>query len=236
MSVLALVPARSGSKGVPGKNVRLLLGRPLLAYAAAAARESGVVDRAVLSTDGEEIAQVGREVGLEVPFLRPVALAEDTTPMLPVIQHAVATLEQGGWVPEIIVLLQPTSPLRTPAHIRAAVDLLRSSGADSVVSVHELPRHLSPDFVMRIEGDRLVPFLPGGETVTRRQDARPAYLRDGTIYCFWRRTLVEQQSIYGRNCRPLVLPESESVTIDTAEDWAEAERKLALRVANESSK
>ncbi len=228
MSVLALVPARAGSKGVPGKNIRLLLGRPLLAYTADAARESGAVDRIVLSTDSEDVARVGREVGLEVPFLRPVALAEDTTPMKPVIEHALATLEQQGWVPDVVVLLQPTSPLRTPAHIRSAVDLLRSSGADSVVTVNELPRHLSPDFVMRIEDDRLVPFLPGG-LATRRQDARPAYLRDGTVYCFWRRTLLEQQSIYGRNCRPMVLPGSESVTIDTAEDWADAERKLSVR-------
>ncbi len=227
--VVAIVPARGGSKGLPGKNLRSLCGKPLLAYAADAARESGVVDRVVLSTDAEEIAIAGRAAGLEVPFLRPAALAEDDTPMLPVVEHAVRTLELDGWAPEIIVLLQPTSPLRTPAHIRHAVALLRESGADSVVTVNELPRHLSPDYVMRIEDGRLVPFLPEGARLTRRQDARPAYVREGTIYCCWRRTLAEQHSLYGQNCRPMMIPAEESLTIDTAADWQEAERRLAAR-------
>lgn len=225
--VLGLVPARGGSKGIPGKNVRPLAGRTLLEYAARAAAESGVIDRVILSTDDPAIAAAGERGGLEVPFVRPADLAADDTPMLPVIEHAVATLERGGWSPDIIVLLQPTSPLRTPAHIRSAVDALRASRADSVVSVIELPRHLSPDYVMRIEDGRLVPFLPQGASVTRRQDARAAFVRDGTVYAFWRRTLRETGSLYGRECRPLVLPASESLTLDTESDWLEAERRLS---------
>ena len=221
------MPARGGSKGLPDKNIRLLHGRSLLDYAGRAAAASGVIDRIVLSTDAEPIAEEGRRAGLEVPFMRPATLAGDDTPMLPVIQHAVEALACGGWRPEIVVLLQPTSPLRTPGHIRAAVQQLRESGADSVVTVVELPRHLSPDYVMRIAGERLVPFLPEGARVTRRQDARPAFMRDGTIYAFWTRTLERAHSIYGDNCRPLLLPPRESLTIDTADDWAEAERRLA---------
>jgi CMP-N,N'-diacetyllegionaminic acid synthase len=224
--VLGLIPARGGSKGLPGKNVRPLAGRPLIAYAVDAARASRVVDRVVLSTDSEEIAAIGRASGAEVPFLRPAELAGDASPMLPVLQHAVDALERTGWFPEIILLLQPTSPLRTAAHLAAAVDLLRATNADSVVSVVELPRHASPDYVMRIESGRLVSFLPEGVRLTRRQDARPAYVRDGTVYACWRRTLVEQGSIYGRDCRPLVVDAAESVTIDTPADWAEAERRL----------
>lgn len=228
MHVLGLVPARGGSKGLPGKNTKPLHGKPLLAYAAAAAAASGVVERAVLSTDSEEIAAVGRAWGLEVPFLRPPELAADETPMLPVIEHAVTSLAAAGWVADIIVLLQPTSPLRTAGHIRRSVELLRDTGADSVVGVLELPRHLSPDYVMRVdEQGRLVPFLPEGARVTRRQDARLACVRDGTVYTFWRRTLMEQQSIYGRDCRPMVVPASESLTIDGPEDWADAERRMA---------
>jgi CMP-N,N'-diacetyllegionaminic acid synthase len=223
--VLGLVPARGGSKGIPDKNIRPLAGRSLLEYAVRAA--SGVVDRIVLSTDSERIAAEGRRAGLEVPFLRPADLARDDTPMLPVIEHAVDTLEQQGWSPEIIVLLQPTSPLRTPDHIRRAVQRLRDTGADSVVTVVELPRHLSPDYVMRVEDGRLVAFLPEGVRVTRRQDARPAVVRDGTVYAFWRRTLRNTGSIYGTNCQPLVVPARESITIDTPEDWDEAERRLA---------
>jgi CMP-N-acetylneuraminic acid synthetase len=147
--------------------------------------------------------------------------------MVPVITHALSTLEGAGWTPDIIILLQPTSPLRQPRTIAEAVEKLRESGADSVVSVVRLPQHLSPDYVMRVEEGRLVSFLPEGVRIARRQDARPAYVRDGTVYCFWRRTLVEQRSIYGADCRPLVLPAESSITIDTASDWAEAERRLA---------
>jgi CMP-N,N'-diacetyllegionaminic acid synthase len=227
--VLALVPARGGSKGIPDKNVRALAGRTLLDYVAKAAATSGVVDRIVLTTDSERIAEEGRRVGMEVPFLRPRALAADDTPMLPVVEHAVERLEQDGWMPDIVVLLQPTSPLRRPDHIRDAIEQLRLSGADSVVTVIELPLHLSPDYVMRIEGDRLVPFLAEGARVTRRQDARRAFVRDGTVYVFWRRTLRETQSIYGDNCRPLVIPSCESMTIDTPDDWDEAERRLMMK-------
>jgi len=222
---LALIPARGGSKGLPDKNIRSLGGRTLLEYAARAAAASGVVDRVVLTTDSPRIADEGRRLGIEVPFMRPESLATDNAPMLPVIEHAVGFLEDQGWPPEIVVLLQPTSPLRTPEHIRSAVDLLRSSGADSVVSVVEVARHLSPDYVMRIEDGGLVPFLPQGAAVTRRQDARAAYVRDGTVYAFWRTTL-SQGSIYGGHCRPLVVPAAESLTIDTQADWDEAERRV----------
>lgn len=227
--VLAIVPARSGSKGVPGKNVRPLAGRTLLDYVAAAARGSGVIDRIVLSTDDEAIAEAGRGAGLEVPFLRPPDLARDETPMLPVLQHAVAQLEKDGWTAEFVVLLQPTSPLRTAAHVRDAVTLLRESGADSVVTVVEVPKHLSPDYVMRIEDGVLRPFLPEGARVTRRQDVRPAYSRDGTVYAFRRDTLDRFGSIYGDDCRPLVIAPADSLSIDTPDDWAAAERILATR-------
>jgi CMP-N,N'-diacetyllegionaminic acid synthase len=227
VKVLGLIPARSGSKGLPGKNVAALAGRPLIAYAVDAARASEAVDRIVLTTDSAEIAAIGRAAGAEVPFLRPPALAQDGTAMLPVVEHAVHVLERDNWSPDIIVLLQPTSPLRQGRSVAAAIALLRETNADSVVGVVRLPLHYSPDYVMRVdEGGRLVPFLADGARVTRRQDARPAYVRDGTVYCFWRRTL-EQGGIYGRDCRPLVIPEAESLTIDTADDWAEAERRLA---------
>ena len=228
--VLALIPARSGSKGVPDKNTKLLAGRTLLEYVASAAAASGAVDRVVLSTDSDRIAAEGRRAGLDVPFIRPAELARDDTPMLPVVEHALVPLEQDGWVADIVVLLQPTSPLRRPEHIRDAVQQLRDSGADSVVSVVELPRHFSPDYVMRMHGDRLEPFLAGGKDVTRRQDARAAFARDGTVYAFWSRTVRDTHSIYGRDCRPLILSAADSITIDTQSDWAEAERRL--RVAN----
>lgn len=227
--VLAIVPARGGSKGVPGKNVRKLAGRTLLDYTALAARDSGVIDRIVLSTDSEEIADAGKRAGLEVPFMRPSSLAQDDTPMLPVIQHAVETLDADGWMMDVVVLLQPTSPLRRASHVRDAVKMLRDSRADSVVTVIELPRHLSPDYVMRIEDGVLRPFLAEGANVTRRQDARPAYSRDGTVYACWRTTLEKWGNIYGERCQPLILDAADSLSIDSPADWAEAERRLAER-------
>jgi CMP-N-acetylneuraminic acid synthetase len=225
-AVLGLVPARAGSKGLPGKNLNLLAGRPLVAYAADAARDSGVIDRIVLSTDSEEIAAAGRAAGLEVPFMRPAELAGDETPMFAVIEHALTALRSTGWNAELIALLQPTSPLRTGRHVRDAVALLRDTNADSVVTVVEVPRHLSPDYVMRIEDGVLRPFLPDGARVTRRQDARPAYAREGTVYACWRRTVETFGDIYGRDCRPLLIDPAESLSIDSAADWDEAERRL----------
>lgn len=229
MLVLGIVPARGGSKGVPGKNVRPLAGHTLLEYTARAARESGVLDRVILSTDSLEIADAGRRAGLEVPFMRPAALAADDTPMVPVIEHALGEIARHGWSPDIVVLLQPTSPLRRPEHIRDAVAMLRETEADSVVTVVELPRHLSPDYVMRIDGGRLKPFLPEGARVTRRQDARPAYSRDGTVYAFRRSTIEQLGGIYGNDCRPLLIDTSDSLSIDSQADWDEAERLLAGR-------
>jgi CMP-N-acetylneuraminic acid synthetase len=225
--VLGLVPARGGSKGVPGKNLRPLAGASLIEYAARAGQASGVLDRIVLSTDSPAIAEAGRRAGLDVPFLRPPELAADDTPMLAVIRHALAELDASGWHAEAVVLLQPTSPLRTPAHVREAVTALRDTGADSVVTVVEVPRHLSPDYVMRIEAGVLRPFLPGGARITRRQDARPAFAREGTVYACWRRTIDAFGDIYGADCRPLLVDPAQSLSIDSAADWAEAERRLA---------
>ena len=227
--VLAIVPARGGSKGVPDKNVRTLAGRTLLDRVADTARRSGVIDRIILTTDSEAIAAAARRAGLDVPFMRPASLAQDDTPMLPVVRHAVDELSRAGWTADLIVLLQPTSPLRKPHHISDAVALLRSSGADSVVSVVEIPRHLSPDYVMRIDGEVLKPFLPEGAGISRRQDARAAYSRDGTVYAFRRTTLERFGNIYGENCRPLVIDPSDSLSIDSPADWTNAERILAAR-------
>jgi CMP-N,N'-diacetyllegionaminic acid synthase len=207
----------------------MLAGRPLIDYTARAARESSVLDRIILSTDSNEIAEAGRRSGLEVPFMRPASLAEDDTPMLPVVRHAIDTLSAGGWIPDVIVLLQPTSPLRRPSHVRDAVTMLRDTKADSVVTVVELPRHLSPDYVMRIDDGVLRPFLPDGARLTRRQDARPAYSRDGTVYACWRATLDRWGTIYGERCQPLIVNAADSLSIDTPDDWAEAERRLAER-------
>lgn len=224
--ILGIIPARGGSKGIPGKNIRLLKGNPLIYYSIRAAKGSGLVNRLILTTDSVEIAQVGKELGAEVPFIRPAELARDDTPMFPVLEHAVNFVESEGWQADIILLLQPTAPLRQPEQIQAAVQMLTSTKCDSVVSVVQIPQHYSPDFAYKVEDGLLKPFLDGGGKVTRRQDTRPAYSRDGTIYAFWRDVFFDKHSIYGDDCRPFIIPDHFSCNLDTMDDWAEAETMI----------
>jgi CMP-N,N'-diacetyllegionaminic acid synthase len=230
MVIVALVPARAGSKGIPGKNIKPLCGKPLLAYTAEVIRATHIFHRALLSTDVEDIAEVGRAFGLEVPFLRPNELAGDDAPTLAVIEHALDWLEKDGTAVEIMVLLQPTQPLRDPADVAGAIRLLQQEECDSVVSVVALPSHMCPDYVMRIdEKGQLVNFLPEGASVMRRQDARPAYVRDGTVYAFRADTVRKYQSLYGPVCLPFVVDAQRSINIDSQADWEEAERRLGCR-------
>jgi N-acylneuraminate cytidylyltransferase len=224
--ILGIIPARGHSKAVPRKNIRPLLGKPLLAYTVECSRASGLFDRLVLSTDSGEIAAVGAELGLEVPFLRPPDLAKDDTPMRPVVEHMVNTLEEQGWKPDIVVLLQPTSPLRQPRHIQEAVRLLKEWRCDAVVTVVQIPDRFAPQKALKLVDGRLHFFDPEGQRITRRQMLEPTYSRDGTVYAFWRDTLMEKHSLYGDDWRPLILPLHETLTIDTLADWAEAEARL----------
>ena len=230
MEVLAVIPARGGSRGVPRKNLALLAGRPLLAYTFDAAGASRLLTRTVLSTDDVEIADYARSCGVEVPFMRPAALAADTTPALPVVQHAIAELGRTGFLPDVVVLLQPTSPLRRAAHIDAAVEKLIASGADSVVTVVAVPHRFNPVSVMKIEDGRLVPFVEGqGTTVLRRQDKAPVYARNGAAVYATRRHTIVGGSLFGADSRPLEMSAAESIDIDGPEDLIMAEALLRAR-------
>ncbi len=228
MKILGLIPARGGSKGLPGKNIRPLLGRSLIERAFESARASGALDRIVLSTDDPMIAAEGRRIGLEVPFLRPAELASDTSPMMDVAIHALTALASEGYMADVLVLLQPTSPLRTPEHIRRGVQLL--DGYDAVCTVVPVPKDLCPHYLMKIGDDGFLTFfMPDGPRYTRRQDVPQAYRRDGTLFITRASVILEQRSFYGARCVPLLLSPDESLNIDTPEDWAEAERRLARR-------
>ena len=229
MKVLGLVPARAGSKGIPNKNLRELAGKPLLAYTVEAATASGSIDRLILSTDSEAIAEQGRSLGLEVPFMRPAELAKDDTPMLDVAQHAVAELETLDWRVDIMVLLQPTSPLRRPERIQEAVQVLKSREYDSVVSVVQIPDLFAPQKAMRIQNGLLRFWSADGETITRRQQAEPTFAREGTIYACWRDVLMINGSFYSNRCLPLVLPPEEALSLDIPKDWEKAEALLNMK-------
>lgn len=222
MTVLGVVPARGGSKGIPNKNLAMLAGRPLLAYTADAVHASRRLTRCMVSTDDAGIAEAARSLGLEVPFMRPSELASDDAPMLPVLLHAAREIARGGFTVDAVVLLQPTSPLRRAAHVDAAIDLLESTGADSVVSVVEVPHQFNPVSVMRLENGRLRPFVDG-PFIARRQDKPQVYARNGPAVLAVRVRVLEAGSLYGNDCRPLIMDASESLDIDGPDDLALAE-------------
>lgn len=225
MRVLGLVPARGGSKGIPGKNVRLLGGRPLLAWTAEAALASRRLSRVVLSTDDDGpggIAEVGRQHGLDVPFLRPAELARDDTPTLPVVRHALESLDEDF---DAVCLLQPTSPFRRAEHIDACIAMLEEGELDAVVSVLPVPAEHNPHWVYFADGAGLLRLATGEEQpVPRRQELPPAFHRDGSVYVT-RREVVMNGSLYGRRLGGYVMPDAaRSVNLDTPADWERAER------------
>lgn len=219
VNVLAVIPARGGSRGVPRKNLRAVGGRPLIAWSidlGKAAVADGLVRRAIVSTDDDEIAAFARAEGADVPFVRPADLAGDKAKMAPVLRHAVLSCEESEGIRyDWVLLLQPTSPFRNAEDLRAALDLARAGGCDSVISVVQV-FDVHPVLMKKIEDDALVPFCVPEPEGTRRQDYAPAaYMRNGAIYLTRRDVLVERGSIWGDTIRPYVMPEERSVSIDT---------------------
>jgi CMP-N,N'-diacetyllegionaminic acid synthase len=237
MRVLGVITARGGSKGIPGKNLKLLAGKPLLAYTLEVAAASGAFDRTIVSTDDEAIASAARNLGGKVPFMRPADLARDDTPHLPVMQHAVTWLrEHDRYQPDAVMILQPTSPLRRAEDIRAAVAALAGSDADSVLSVSEVSPHVHPSRMLRVADDGTATLFVTGEPVrrriNRRQDLPHAWVMNGAIYAF--RTAVlfgAEPSLYGDRTIAVPMPEPYGISIDEPDDWAAAERALAVRHA-----
>lgn len=230
MRLVAIIPARGGSKGIPHKNVVSLAGRPLIGYTIEAALRSLSVDRVLVSTDDPEIADVARTLGAEVPFLRPEDLAGDASPMLGVLRHALFWLEAQGEAVEAIVLLQPTSPLRTSCHIDEAVALFRSTSASSVVSVVAVPHQFNPVSVMRLsEQGTLSPFLGGRVVVTRRQEKPEVYARNGPAVLVCHPDTLRAGELYGDNCLPYLMSEEDSLDIDVPSDLVLAEQALEAR-------
>ncbi len=230
MRVLGLIPARGGSKGVPRKNIKLLCGKPLLAYTAEAALNSKRLSRVILSTDDDEIAAIGRACGLDVPFLRPAELALDSTPTLPVAQHAVRMLEEAGEHFDALCLLQPTNPLRRSEDIDACIELLESSDADAVATILPVPAEYNPHWVYFQDESGLLKLSTGEDVpIPRRQSLPPAFHREGSVYVVRRNVLIEGNSFYGSRFKGLPLDPAHSANIDTPEDWQLAETLLSKR-------
>lgn len=228
--VVGVITARGGSKSIPKKNIAPLAGKPLIAWTIEVALQSHSLSRVIVSTDDGEIAQVSRQWGAEVPFLRPVELARDETPTFPVVLHALEWLKQHeGYQPEIVILLQPTSPLRRPEHIDQGIKLLLQTNADSVVSVCEVEH--SP-YWMRVLDDegRVKPFVETDREFLRRQDLPPVYRLNGALYVTRRRTIIEDKRLLGDDVRALVMAHEDSIDIDDEVDLLLAELLLKRRL------
>ncbi len=229
--ILGIITARGGSKGIPGKNIKPLLGKPLIVYTIEAAQKSGALDRLILSTDDPEIAVVAKKYGCEVPFMRPAELATDTASSLLTVQHAVKWLKDNeGYYPDYVLILQPTSPLRQPFHIKEAAELIEKSGADSVLSVAEIPENLNSHKAMMVNEAghlRLLNNNPVYQRVARRQDLPKQYWSAGSIYLFKTDLLFgPEPNCYGEKTAPYVIDKKYVVDINVPEDWEVAERAL----------
>jgi CMP-N,N'-diacetyllegionaminic acid synthase len=215
------------------KNLIPLNGQPLLAYTAEAALAARRLDRVILSTDDEQIASAGRQMGLEVPFMRPAELARDNTPSIPVLQHAVRFLQDRGDRFDAVFTLQPTNPLRLASDIDGAVELLETSGADSVISFSDVgERH--PARMKSIDADGWVTDPPFAEAFEGqpRQSLPKLYLRDGAVYVTRIAVLMEQNSLKGKRCRAWILPPERACNIDTPLDIFWAAQMLRRRKDN----
>lgn len=230
MKVLGIIPARGGSKGVHRKNIRPLCGKPLLAYTAEAALAAKSLTKTILSTEDEEIADIGRSLGIDVPFMRPVELAEDATATFPVILHAVTKLESLGEFYDAVCLLQPTNPLRRAEDIDNCIELLETTRADSVVSILPVPATYNPKWVYwRSPDGEMTLSSSDSEPVKRRQDLPSAFHREGSVYVTKRSVLSEYGNLYGRDVRGYEMSEANSINIDTQDDWDRAEAMIKNR-------
>lgn len=230
LEILGLVTARGGSKGLPGKNLRPLAGRPLIAWTIESARESRAISRVVVSTDDPFIAEVAREFGGQTPFLRPESLARDDSPHADVVLHALEWLDANeGRRPDAVMLLQPTSPLRTADDIDAASELMIHCDAPAVVSLVETHHH--PYLARSIDRKgRLTPFMTHDLAYPRRQDLPPAYALNGAIYLCLSEALRSQRSFEPAGTIGYVMPPERSLQIDTAWDLQLCEYAMRRRL------
>ncbi len=227
INILGVITARGGSKGVPGKNIKLLGGMPLISYTIDTAKKSKLITDLVVSTDDMEIAEVARQYGAEVPFIRPKELAEDKTPHLPVMQHSIRFMEEKlGKKFDYVVILQPTSPFRTAEDIDETLEVLIKTGADSAVSLVEIETAEHPMKIKKVENNLVVPYCMKEEEGIRRQDLPIAYKRNGSVYAMRRDLIIKDNRLYGEKIVGYIVSKERSVDIDVPFDWIKAEHIL----------
>lgn len=220
MNVLGLIPARGGSKSIPRKNIKDIAGKPLIAWTIESALGSGLLAAVVVSTDDLEIGEVARRHGAEMPFLRPAELAQDDTPGVDPVLHALEVLP--GF--DAVLLMQPTSPLRTTEDINGCIRFAEGIGAGCVVSVTEASQH--PNWMYRLDAERRLQSLIAEKHVTRRQDLPAVYAANGALYFARKEWLQRQRAFITADTFGYVMPVERSIDLDSPFDWKLAELLL----------
>ncbi|MCI0566097.1 acylneuraminate cytidylyltransferase family protein [bacterium] len=234
IKTLGVITARGGSKGIPRKNIKELMGKPLIAYTILAAKGSALLSRAIVSTDDAEIAEIARMHGADVPFMRPAELAEDASTSIAVVQHAVSWIrENENEIYDYVMILQPTSPLRTAEDIDACIKIADETHADSVMSMKELD-DFAPKKIQKIEDGIIFPlFEDEGKASARRQDLPKAYKRNTAIY-LTKTDVIMTGDLFGKISRAYIMPAERSLDINRPIDFEFAEFWLKkLKVKNE---
>lgn len=220
-SILAIIPARGGSKGVPRKNIKLLGNKPLIAWTIEEAKKSAYIDRLIVSTEDEEIATTAIKYGCEVPFMRPAELAQDDTPGMDPVLHAMQTI--SGY--DYVVLLQPTSPLRTVADIDGCIEKCMDSAANACVSVTLSEK--TPYWMYHLQSDdTMKPVVETGNQITRRQDAPEVYVLNGAVFVAQFDWLLQSRSFLAKETVGYIMPKERSLDIDTELDFLVSEEHL----------
>jgi CMP-N-acetylneuraminic acid synthetase len=222
--ILAIIPARGGSKGIRRKNLQKLSGKPLIAHTIIAAKKTKSINKIIVSTDDKEIGKISKNNGAEVPFLRPKQISKDTSSTIEVIKHTLKFLQENqSYVPDIIILLQPTSPLRTSQLITKTINTLKKSKATSVITVSKITKH--PYASYWLKNDFLKPFEKNFTKYSRRQEFPDLFFPTGAVYTFWYDTLKKFNSLHGPKIKPIVVHD-EDIDIDNLRDLFFAEMML----------
>jgi len=231
MKIMVIIPARGGSKGIPDKNIVSLGGRPLISYVIEAAKRSGYINRIIVSTDSDSIAEVSRQYGAETPFMRPSEFAQDDSPVMPALYHAVEWLDKNeGYSADILLMFQPTSPFIQAQQIDKAIEILLSNkDADAVTTVIEVPHVFHPYNVREIKKDGSVVFSMSKEhDLYPTRQLKPKFYAFGNFYVFRYNTLVKQCSLYGQRCLPMIIDPLTAFDINYPSDLTIAEAILKI--------
>jgi CMP-N,N'-diacetyllegionaminic acid synthase len=212
MKILAIIPARGGSVGIPKKNIQKLAGKPLIQYTIGAAKKSKLVNRIIVSTDDKKIARISQKLGAEVPFLRPKSISKSTSSQLSFVKHALEYLKNSeSYEPDIVIILYPTQPLRAPSRIDKSIQLLKRSKSDTVIGVSKIRTHPYRAF-LPVRGF-LQPFRKDFLKFHQRQLFPTMYYPTGDVYTFWYKTYKKYGQIYGPKIKPL-LPSTNDLFLD----------------------